>query len=368
MFSESPMRIALVIGTRPQIIKSAPIVKEARNWQRIELMIVHTGQHYDYAMSREFFNELSLPNPVVNLGVGSGSHGWQTGQMLIGLEKAFNELRPDVVLVPGDTNSTLAGGLAAAKMHIPVAHVESGARSFDRGMPEEVNRVAVDHLSDLLFAVSRNCVENLRKEGIMGEKVSLVGDTMYESIQDHISEIQGGDVSAELGLRHKAFGVVTLHRAENTDEESHLRNIIEALNGLEMDLVFPCHPRTRARLNELNLLCPLREGFRIVEPVPYFKMLSLIDDAGVVFTDSGGVQKEAFWLGTPCVTLRDSTEWVETIKARANVLVGSDPERIRVEARRTVSRRRRPHRGEAGGLFIPNASKSILDRISKLGI
>ncbi len=358
------MRVLLVIGTRPQIIKSAPVVKEASNWPEIELLIVHTGQHYDYAMSREFFNELSLPDPVVNLNVGSGLHGWQTGQMLIGLENAFNSLKPDVVLVPGDTNSTLAGGLAAAKMRIPVAHVESGARSFDRGMPEEVNRVAVDHISDLLFSVSRNCVENLRREGIPDERVSLVGDTMYESILDHISEIRGRAASVELGLRNKDFGVVTLHRAENTDEESHLRRIIEALNGLEMDLVFPCHPRTRARLNELDLLSSLREGFRVIEPVQYFRMLSLIDEAGVVFTDSGGVQKEAFWLGTPCVTLRDATEWVETIEAGANVLVGSNIKKIRAEARRALTRKKQPL-GEAGGLLIPDASRSILDKLAK---
>jgi UDP-N-acetylglucosamine 2-epimerase len=360
------MRVALVIGTRPQIIKSAPIVKEARNWPEIELLIVHTGQHYDYAMSREFFNELSLPDPVINLGVGSGPHGWQTGQMLIGLERTFNELKPNIVLVPGDTNSTLAGGLAAAKMHIPVAHVESGARSFDRGMPEEVNRVVVDHISDLLFSVSRNCVENLRREGIPGERVSLVGDTMYESILDHINEIRGRDVSRSFGLEPKTFGVITLHRAENTDEEYRLRNIIKAFNHLEMDLVFPCHPRTRARLNELNLLSSIREGFRVIEPVPYFRMLSLLDDACVVFTDSGGVQKEAFWLGTPCVTLRDSTEWVETIEVGANVLVGSDPNRIRVEARRARQREKWANRDESGGLLIPNASRSILNKLSKI--
>ncbi|MCX6654067.1 MAG: UDP-N-acetylglucosamine 2-epimerase (non-hydrolyzing), partial [Candidatus Bathyarchaeota archaeon] len=285
------------------------------------------------------------------------------GQMLVGLENAFSELRPDLVLVPGDTNSTLAGGLAAAKMHIPVAHIESGARSFDRGMPEEVNRVVVDHLSDLLFSVSQNCVENLRKEGILDERVSLVGDTMYESIIDHLNEIRGRNASVELGLKRKIFGVVTLHRAENTDEESHLRRIIEALNSLEMDLVFPCHPRTRARLNELNLLNSLRDGFKVIEPVPYFRMLSLIDEAGVVFTDSGGVQKEAFWLGTPCVTLRDTTEWIETVEAGANVVVGSNKEKIIAEARRAVNREKRPHRGEAGGLLIPNASRSILNKI-----
>jgi UDP-N-acetylglucosamine 2-epimerase len=286
--------------------------------------------------------------------------------MLIGLERTFNELRPDIVLVPGDTNSTLAGGLAAAKMHIPVAHVESGARSFDRGMPEEVNRVAVDHISEFLFSVSRNCVENLKREGIPDERISLVGDTMYESIIDHVNEIRGGNASLEFGLENETFGVVTLHRAENMEDESRLRNIIKALDSLEMDLVFPCHPRTRARMNKLKILSSLREGFKVIEPVPYFKMLSLIDDASVVFTDSGGVQKEAFWLGTPCVTLRDSTEWVETIEANANVLVGSDPERIRMEAKRAIQHKKRTHPSKAGGLLIPNASRSILGKLSKM--
>ncbi len=218
------MRVALVIGTRPQIIKSAPIINAAKNFPEVELMIVHTGQHYDYAMSREFFNELALPDPVVNLGVGSGSHGWQTGQMLVGLEKEFTELKPDVVLVPGDTNSTLAGALAAAKMHIPIAHVESGARSFDRGMPEEVNRVIVDHVSDLLFAVSQNCVDNLLKEGILeilaeaggaictpncgpcpGKHMGILGDgerTVSSSNRNFVGRM--GSVSSEVYLANPA--------------------------------------------------------------------------------------------------------------------------------------------------------------------
>jgi UDP-N-acetylglucosamine 2-epimerase len=361
------MRIALVLGTRPQIIKSAPIVKEVRNWPDIELLIVHTGQHYDYTMSREFFNELSLPDPVVNLGVGSGTHGWQTAQMLIGLEKTFTEIKPDLVLVPGDTNSTLAGCLAAVKMHIPVAHVESGARSFDRDMPEEVNRVAVDHISDVLLSASLNCVKNLKREGIPDERVSLVGDTMYESILNHIDEIRGRNAFQEFGLTHSSFGVVTLHRAENTDDLHRLRNIIEALNGLEMDLLFPCHPRTKARLNELNLLGSLREDFKVIEPVPYFKILSLIDDSSVVITDSGGVQKEAFWLGTPCVTLRETTEWVETIEANANVLVGSDPKKISIEVNHMARRKKLIPHDDAGGLLISNASRRILDIISRCG-
>jgi len=335
------MRIALVIGTRPQIIKSAPIVRAAKNIEEISLSIVHTGQHYDYAMSREFFNELDLPDPVVNLGVGSGSHGWQTGQMLIGLEKAFTEHRPDVVLVPGDTNSTLAGALAAVKMHVPLAHVESGARSYDRSMPEEVNRVIVDHVSDLLFAVSQSCVDNLRKEGISEDKIRLVGDTMYESIQIHRGDIASKKTAESLGFKAQGFGVLTLHRAENTDDESRLRRIFKAVDGIGYPIVFACHPRTKAKLDSLGLLSGIRERVRIVEPLPYFDMLNLVADARFVLTDSGGLQKEAFWLGTPCVTLRDTTEWVETIEAGANVLVGSDDQMISNEVAKILSRSRK---------------------------
>ncbi|MFA5868762.1 MAG: UDP-N-acetylglucosamine 2-epimerase (non-hydrolyzing) [Candidatus Bathyarchaeia archaeon] len=352
------MRVALVIGTRPQIIKSAPIVHAAKGFPEVELLIVHTGQHYDYAMSREFFNELALPDPVVNLGVGSGSHGWQTGQMLMGLEKAFTELKPDVVLVPGDTNSTLAGALAAVKMHIPVAHVESGARSFDRRMPEEINRVIVDHVSDLLFVVSQNCVNNLAREGIPSEKIRLLGDTMYESVQNHMKDIEAEKTAESLGLEKGKYGVLTLHRAENTDDGDRLRSIMGAIGELGFSVVFPCHPRTRERLEKLGLLEGLGEAVRMVEPLPYFRILSLVRDAWVVLTDSGGLQKEACWLGTPCVTLRDSTEWVETVEVGSNVLVGSDACRI-VEAVRGLNSR--PGRPAFTVLSEPGVSRGILE-------
>ena len=324
------MRVALVIGTRPQIIKSAPIVHTAKDFPGMELLIVHTGQHYDYAMSREFFNELALPDPVVNLGVGSGSHGWQTGQMLMGLEKAFTELKPDVVLVPGDTNSTLAGALAAVKMHIPVAHVESGARSFDRRMPEEVNRVVVDHLSDLLFAVSDNCVANLRREGIPDNQIRLVGDTMYESVVNHSEDIIKDGAVERYGLMRKRYAVLTIHRVENTDDAGRLAGIMEAVAGSGLEIIYPCHPRTRARLEATGLLGSLSSSgrVRLCEPIPYYAMLNLVMNAAVVLTDSDGVQKEAYWLRTPCVTIRDTTEWVETLEASANRLVKADREDI----------------------------------------
>ena len=251
------MRVALVIGTRPQIIKSAPIIKEAIR-RGLGLDVVHTGQHYDYELSRVFFNELELPDPVLNLGVGSGSHGEQTGRMLVELEKAYRELGPDVVVVPGDTNSTLAGALAAVKMGVPVAHVESGARSFDRRMPEEVNRVVVDHLSDLLFAVSDNCVANLRREGIPDNQIRLVGDTMYESVVNHSEDIIKDGAVERYGLMRKRYAVLTIHRVENTDDAGRLAGIMEAVAGSGLEIIYPCHPRTRARLEATGLMVAMK--------------------------------------------------------------------------------------------------------------
>jgi len=321
------MRVALVIGTRPQIIKSAPLIREAGR-RGLELDVVHTGQHYDYELSRVFFNELTLPDPVMNLGVGSGSHGWQTGRMLIELEKAYRELGPDLVVVPGDTNSTLAGALAAAKIGVPVAHVESGCRSFDMGMPEEVNRRLTDHCSELLFCVSEWARDQLLREGIDVDRVSLVGDTMYESVKAHERDIDSDDVLERLGV-DRGYYVLTVHRAENTDNLERLRSIFEAVLGFDEKVVFPCHPRTRKMLFKAGLSEAI-EGSKIclTDPVGYFSMLRLVRDAEIVLTDSGGVQKEAFWLDTPCVTLRDNTEWRETIELGMNVLTGACKEKI----------------------------------------
>ena len=361
------MRVALVIGTRPQIIKSAPIIHNANKFPDIELFVVHTGQHYDYEMSKQFFNELSLPDPVVNLGVGSGSHNWQTAQMMMGLDKAYAELKPDIVLVPGDTNSTLAGALTAAKMRIPVAHVEAGARSFDMRMPEEVNRRLTDHCSARLFAVTEGCAANLRREGIREDRIVLSGDTMYESVQRHRRDIDKEDVVGEFGLAAKNYGVLTLHRAENTDEEERFRRIIGSLLELDLDIVFPCHPRTKNRLNEIGLLGKVQQRFRLIQPVSYFRMLSLVKNAAVVLTDSGGLQKEAFWLRTPCVTLRDSTEWLETVEAGTNHLVGSDPEKIARAVGEASAQGFPVTPFEDSELLIPDASVRILSNLLSNG-
>jgi len=334
------MKVLLVIGARPQIIKSAPIIYEASRDAEIELQLVHTGQHYDFEMSRVFFGELELPDPVVNLGVGSGSHAWQTGKMLTGLEETIEELEPDLVLVPGDTNSTLAGALAAVKLHVPVAHVEAGARSYDMRMPEEVNRRLTDHCSQMLFATTENCVENLLKEGIQKDLICFAGDSMYDALLRHMTEALRSRIVEDLNLEAGKYAVLTAHRPENVDDAEALKGIMEAMIELrELSVVFPVHPRTMERLKAAGLLQRVRkaENVRLVDPVGYHDMLRLVKDARVIFTDSGGLQKEAFWLHTFCITLREKTEWVETVQLGANILVGSDRERIVRNARECLT-------------------------------
>jgi len=332
------MKLMLIVGARPQIIKSAPIIHEAQKHREIELQLVHTGQHYDFEMSKIFFHELDLPDPLVNLGVGSGSHAWQTGNMMIKLEKTILENKPDVVMVPGDTNSTLAGALAAAKLHVPVAHVEAGARSYDMRMPEEINRRLTDHCSSLLFAPTKNCAKNLRQEGIRKQLIKLSGDTMYDALLQHMSTAEKSNILTEIGIKTDEYAVLTLHRPENVDTPKTFENIMKAMTMLkEVIIVFPVHPRTKQRLAAAKLMKQTQAANRIklIEPVGYDEMLQLTQHARMVFTDSGGLQKEAFWLQTPCITLRDKTEWVETTELGANVLAGSKLQRI-VEAAREI--------------------------------
>jgi UDP-N-acetylglucosamine 2-epimerase len=325
------MKLMLVIGARPQIIKSAPVIHEALEKSEIQLQLIHTGQHYDYKMSRIFFGELDLPEPMVNLGIGSGTHAFQTGRMIIELEKRIEDLKPDVALVPGDTNSTLAGALAAVKLHIPVAHIEAGARSYDMQMPEEINRRLTDHCSSLLFAPTRNCVEQLVQEGIQNQRIMLSGDTMYDAMIQHMKDSEKSKILNEFGLRGEEYAILTLHRPENVDAYEKLQRIIRALITLkDLAIVFPVHPRTKQRLAKISTL-KSKEAvarLRLVEPVGYQDMLHLTQNAKIVFTDSGGLQKEAFWLHTPCITLRDRTEWIETTHLGANTVVGDSPRRI----------------------------------------
>jgi UDP-GlcNAc3NAcA epimerase len=314
------MRLASIVGARPQFIKLAPVSCALR--QRHEEIIIHTGQHYDYNMSAQFFEELAIPAPDYHLGIGSGTHGVQTGHMLEAIEQVLMKERPDWVIVYGDTNSTLAGALAAAKLHIPVAHIEAGLRSFNRINPEEINRVVTDHLSDRLFCPTETARRHANNEGII-QGVEVVGDVMYDILRQVQPKIHAHSQALlpALGVIPHAYALVTVHRAPHTDDPAVMRNIACALNELEMPIIFPVHPRTRACLERYDIVW--RKHIQLIEPVGYIDMLALEQAACYILTDSGGVQKEAFLLGVPCVTLREETEWVETVEAGWNVLAGS---------------------------------------------
>jgi UDP-N-acetylglucosamine 2-epimerase len=318
------MDILLVVGTRPQIVKSVPVIREAKKAE-IELKIVHTGQHYDYDMSDVFFENFSVPKPAVNLGIGSGTHAYQTGETILRLGRFLSEERPDLVLIPGDTNSALGAAIAAAKTHVPLAHIEAGARSYNMGMQEEINRRLIDHASTILFTVSQNCRENLLREGVWGRAI-ISGDTMYDIYAQSLQRIEESEVLSRLKLISKDYLVLTLHREENVDSLTRLRNILEAITSLNVKVVFPIHPRTE---KEVQLLGIHGSNLAIVDPMDYFSMMKLVRESLLVLTDSGGLQKEAFWSGVPCITLREETEWVEMVKKGSNRVVGANKDRIR---------------------------------------
>jgi UDP-GlcNAc3NAcA epimerase len=315
------LKVLTVVGARPQFIKAAPVSRALRSIAGIREFLVHTGQHYDENMSRLFFSELDIPEPHLNLGIGSGPHGQQTGRMLAALERAIVENAPDWVLVYGDTNSTLAGALAAAKLKVRVAHIEAGLRSFNREMPEEINRVLTDHASDLLFAPTATAIQNLADEGISRRKVVRSGDVMYDAALNFAERAEKRSrILESLGLTAREFVLVTVHRAENTDDRTRLCAIFDALARLarEITVVLPLHPRTRAALGSAHI----REigNLKLLEPVGYLDMVMLEQHAALIATDSGGVQKEAFFYRVPCVTLRTETEWVELVQAGWNRL------------------------------------------------
>jgi len=318
------MKIFTVIGARPQFIKAAPVSKALREAGHQEFL-VHTGQHYDPQMSQIFFDEMGIPAPNVNLEIGSGNHGWQTGQMLIGIENLLFKEKPDCLLVYGDTNSTLAGSLAAAKLHIPIAHVEAGLRSFNRQMPEEHNRVLTDHVADLLFCPTQTAIENLAKENIT-QGVHKVGDVMYDAVLQFstLSE-KRSTLLTTLDISAKEYLLATVHRPANTDNPENLKAIFEAFRTLNETIVFPVHPRTRGKIaGIIDNIENFAPKLKLIEPVGYLDMLSLEKNARMILTDSGGIQKEAYWLQVPCVTLREETEWVETVEAGWNKIVGAN--------------------------------------------
>lgn len=319
-----PLTILTVVGARPQFIKAAVVSRLAAQEEGINEVLVHTGQHYDANMSSSFFEELSIPEPDHHLGIGSGPHGAQTGAMLEAIEGVIVREKPDWVLVYGDTNSTIAGALAAAKLQVPVAHVEAGMRSFNRLMPEELNRVLTDHVSTLNLTSTETATANLKAEGIEGNRVLQVGDVMYDAARFYSNKLDDpGALLSDLGVEPGGFILATLHRAENTDDSSRLASVVEAFEGLgrEHSIVLPLHPRTRAALEKTDGLARLEASVILREPMGYLEMIMLEREAVLVVTDSGGVQKEAFFQGTPCVTLRDETEWVELVDSGWNTIV-----------------------------------------------
>ena len=313
------MRIATIIGARPQFIKAAMVSHALDTQDGISEIIIHTGQHFDANMSEVFFEELGIPKPTYNLNIGGGSHGQNTGRMIEAIESVLLKQKPDCVLVYGDTDSTLAGALAAAKLHIPVAHVEAGLRSFNRRMPEEINRILTDHVSSLLFAPTQAAVQCLASEGISGNNVRLVGDVMFDAALHYSKRAQDrSKILSWLGLQPKTYTLATIHRAENTNDANRLNIILKSFSEFAQLIVLPLHPRTRDLVSKSGLVLP--PNIRAIEPVSYLDMVMLEQNASLIATDSGGVQKEAFFHRVPCVTLRDETEWVELVNTGWNRL------------------------------------------------
>ncbi|KAB8036835.1 UDP-N-acetylglucosamine 2-epimerase (non-hydrolyzing) [Silvanigrella paludirubra] len=315
-------KIITVIGARPQFIKAAPVSKTFEESNKIDEIIVHTGQHYDESMSNLFFNELKIKKPLYNLEVGSCSHAEQTGKILNGIEKIIIKEKPDLLLVYGDTNSTIAGALAASKLHIPVAHVEAGLRSFNRNMPEEVNRIVTDHLSEYLFSPTEIATSNLIKEGLSNRKIFNIGDVMHDSCKEFIKEEYiTYDILKKYNLEKKKYVICTIHRAENTDSEEVLSNILKNLDKVSdtINIIFPLHPRTKKIIESKNLLN--KTNIKFIDPVGYIEMLNLLKNAEFIITDSGGIQKEGYFLGTQAIVLRNETEWTELVDINWNILV-----------------------------------------------
>lgn len=334
------MKILHVVGARPNFMKIAPILQAIEKEGFAKQRLLHTGQHYDASMSDVFFTDLGMPRPDLFMGVGSGSHAEQTAKVMIGFEKLCLEERPDLVVVAGDVNSTIACALVAAKLHIPCAHVEAGLRSFDMRMPEEVNRVLTDRICELLLTPSRDGDENLLREGTPKERIHFVGNVMIDSLLAHLPEAKKTDTLNEMGLAVGEYAVLTLHRPSNVDEPEVLQGILGAVETIQrrLPVVFPMHPRTRKQLEAFELMAALEamEGLRVCEPLGYLEFLSLSSQAALVLTDSGGLQEETTALGIPCLTLRENTERPVTITEGTNTLVGIDPARIEEEAARVL--------------------------------
>ncbi|MFE8701698.1 non-hydrolyzing UDP-N-acetylglucosamine 2-epimerase [Cytobacillus sp. FJAT-54145] len=351
------MKIITILGARPQFIKAAPVSRVLR--EKHTELIVHTGQHYDSNMSDIFFEELNIPKPDYYLRVGSGNHGKQTGEMLEKIEEIVVAENPDYVMVYGDTNSTLAGALVAAKLHVPVIHIEAGLRSFNKKMPEEVNRIMTDHVSEFLFCPTDTAVHNLKNENIT-HNVFNIGDVMYDAVlyNKELAE-EKSTILSEHGLDKKGYHLITIHRAENTDDVQNMNNILEAFSKIEEVKVWPIHPRTKHKLAGYGLDLDSIPNLKVIDPVGYLDMLTLEANALKIVTDSGGVQKEAYFMKVPCVTVREQTEWVETLEEDANILVGTDVGKLLDAVRKEVSPSYRDAFGDG------HASEKIVELIEK---
>ena len=360
------MHILHIVGARPNFMKAAPVMRALGTWDGVRQTLVHTGQHYDANMSDVFFHDLEIPEPDINLGVGSGSHAQQTAQILSQLEPVLLEYRPDLVLVYGDVNSTVAAALVCAKLLIPVGHVEAGLRSFDRTMPEEINRLVTDQLADLLFTPSADGDENLLREGVAADKIRFVGNVMIDSLVRLRSRAEKSIVLAELKLAPRSYGLVTLHRPSNVDNPETLAAIMAALYEVsrELPIIFPLHPRTRQRLEAANNHDP-GSRVQILDPLSYVDFLALQRLAKLVITDSGGIQEETTYLGVPCLTVRENTERPVTISIGTNVLVGQDVKRLRTEVGRIMAGDQK--RGRVPPLWDGHAAERIAHAVMTWG-
>jgi UDP-N-acetylglucosamine 2-epimerase (non-hydrolysing) len=352
------MKIASIVGARPQFIKSKPVSLELR--KIFDEVIIHTGQHYDYEMSQLFFDQLNIPKPDYNLGIGSSTQGEQIGDMMKEIEKVLFKEKPDFVLVYGDTNSTLAGALAAVKLHIPIGHIEAGLRSFDKSMPEEINRILTDHCSKVLFAPTVNAFENLKNEGITNG-VHITGDVMYDVLLNNIKIAEKSNIIEKLNIKKREYFLTTIHRESNTNNIKNLSNIIEALSQVEGKIIFPVHPRTQKFIKNHKLENKIKENILLIQPVGYIDFLCLEKNANKVFTDSGGIQKEAYLLKVPCITFRENTEWIETVEDGWNILVGTEKRKIlNATIDFNPTKKQNDHFGDG------KASKKIKDIIIKI--
>jgi UDP-N-acetylglucosamine 2-epimerase (non-hydrolysing) len=368
------MKILSIVGARPNFMKIAPLCEQFAK-RDIPHLLVHTGQHYDHRMSKLFFEELGIPRPDKDLGVGSGTPAEQTGEIMKRLEPVLLEEKPSLMIVVGDVTSTMAAAITAAKLGIPVAHVESGLRSFDRTMPEEINRLLTDSIADYHFTTEESANENLKREGVAPDRIFFVGNTMIDTLLKHVERASDSAILRDLGVEAGKYGVITLHRPANVDRRENLVNIIEALNEIaaEIPLIFPVHPRTRVKMSEFGLSAMVTEaghadsaatGIRLIDPLGYLDFLRLTREAKVVFTDSGGIQEETTVLGVPCVTLRENTERPVTVTSGTNILVGADREKIVSEGKKRINGYR--CEGSIPPLWDGHAAERIVETIMRL--